>query len=116
VRALLLVAALAFGCSDPENTQYLPIGSRCGSDGTCGTTPFECLTMGFNGGYCSKACATDGDCPADAVCSKKLCLRRCAVPTDCRENEGYGCHVESAATSYVCEPGPGPMDLGPPSG
>jgi hypothetical protein len=121
VRALSLVAvALAFGCSDAPNTQYIPIGSRCSSADQCGTTPFDCAVTGYPGGYCERPCTVDGDCPLDSLCGNaRLCRRRCASDADCRVNEGYACFA-LAPSAGVCEPRQpatmGPVDLGPPSG
>lgn len=118
-RALILVAAAAastvwVGCGDPTGTQYLPIGSRCMQASDCGTSPFTCDTAGFPGGYCSRTCVTDGDCPADALCAgDKECRRHCTADADCRQAEGYACGFPSGTTSGVCLPGPStPRDLG----
>ena len=116
MRALLLVAAVVFaGCSDAADTQYLPVGSRCSSMSQCGTSPFDCQLTGFPGGYCTRPCTTDGDCPLDSLCSAHQCGRRCTSDGDCRQDEGYGCKALSSSTA-VCAPVPAPMDLGPPSG
>ena len=83
---LVLVAA---GCSDPANTQYLPIGSPCSSDRQCGTSPYDCAVAGYPGGYCEKSCATDGDCPSDSLCSAlvKACRRVCTSDAACRTTD-----------------------------
>jgi hypothetical protein len=112
--ALVAVLASIIGCSDPANTQYVPIGSRCTSGGQCGTMPFDCNTAGYPGGYCTKSCTTDGDCPLDAACIDHACRRRCVHEADCRQNEGYSCAQSSGTT--VCLPGVATMDLGRPSG
>jgi hypothetical protein len=93
------------GCSSPGNTQFLPIGSHCGADGDCGTSPYTC-TPTAPGGYCTKTCAKDGDCPTDAVCAMGACKRKC-LSTDsatdgCRGPEGYVCRDEGAV-SKVCD-------------
>ena len=119
MRALFLVAAalIAGGCSDPENTQYLPVGSRCMSASQCGTMPFECPSNnGYAGGYCTRPCTTDGDCPLDALCHSQACRRRCTQDGDCRQSEGYYC-APLQGIPAVCEPHTvGAMDLGPPRG
>jgi hypothetical protein len=97
-QALWIIAVLVAGCSDAANTQYVPIGSRCTASNSCGTSPFDCRTSGYPGGYCEKPCATDGDCPADSICGLVLdgarsCRRRCSGPSQCRQNEGYTCVV-----------------------
>lgn len=112
--ALAIVALLA-ACTDPTGTQHLPIGSPCQSSGQCGSAPFVCNTNEPRG-YCEKQCVTDGDCPADALCSPiaKSCRRRCKLPGDCRVGDGYACVALSPVTA-VCEGG-APMDGGLPSG
>jgi hypothetical protein len=98
VAALLVLGAL--GCSDGANTQYNPIGSRCSSNGDCGTKPYNCNTS-HPGGYCQKDCATDGDCPTDSLCIALECRRKCSTSADCRSSEGYTC--VSTAVSPVCD-------------
>ena len=115
--ALFLVATVGLvflGCSTPANTQRLPVGSRCADASQCGTTPFTCSTNGYPGGYCDKDCATDGDCPADSVCAAAIrkCRRKCTLPTECRDTEGYTCRAFGATTT-VCEvQTAAPPDLG----
>jgi hypothetical protein len=114
-RALLVVAALLISaCSDPDNTQYLPVGSGCNHDSDCGTSPFSCAITGYYGGYCQKPCSTDGECPADSLCAVavKQCRRKCATEGDCRPH--YVC--VPGASSTVCDvPTSGsPMDGGSP--
>ncbi len=111
----LAIAVFLAGCSDPANTQYLPIGSRCGTSSQCGTSPFDC-NVSLAGGYCEKPCTTDGDCPADSLCSPSTheCRRKCQTNGDCRAAEGYACVALSPQTA-VCEAG-APMDGGLPSG
>src|SRR4051812_42268099 len=99
--AALLTACL--GCSAGPNTQNNPIGSRCTSNDSCGTKPYNCLTMGHPGGYCQKDCSTDGDCPSDSVCVSFECRRKCSTAADCRASEGYAC-VITPVTS-VCDVG-----------
>jgi hypothetical protein len=92
VRSILVMAALlaCAGCDPGPGHQSIPIGSRCTSNGQCGTTPFECAS-GYPGGYCDRACATDGDCPMDSLCINKACRRTCKTTSDCRAAEGYEC-------------------------
>lgn len=102
--AFVLVSALGAlsACSDGPNTQYVPIGSRCTHDSQCGTSPYTCETTNYPDGYCDKTCASDGDCPADAVCYLNHCRRTCTQLTDCRQAEGYTCRM-SGATSDFCD-------------
>jgi hypothetical protein len=99
---LSLFCALGFlgGCSDGPNTQYLPIGSTCGSAAACGTSPFDC-DEGQPGGYCTRPCVGDGDCPGDSVCLRSICRRKCGSDDNCRASEGYHC-VNAGATSTLC--------------
>ncbi len=115
--ALTLVgAAAALGCSDAANTQYLPIGSRCSSSSQCGTSPYDCAATGYPFGYCEKPCTTDGDCPADSLCSALVhaCRRVCSSDTSCRVSDGYSCQPVAGGRG-VCEAAP-LMDGGLPSG
>ena len=73
------------------------LGIECGADGDCGPG-LTCLTAegttpAFQGGpangYCSKACATDADCPGNAsLClgaaggQKGVCLQTCDLGPD----------------------------------
>ncbi|MDB4968277.1 MAG: hypothetical protein JWN44_3966 [Myxococcales bacterium] len=106
--ALAIFVLVTGACSDPAGTQYLPIGSRCGTSAQCGTSPYVCNASSiYPNGYCEKACKTDGDCPADALCNPTVqaCRRKCKVATDCRADEGYGCFVVTGQNA-VCEPSP----------
>jgi hypothetical protein len=111
---LVTLALVAAACSDSANTQYLPIGSRCSSSSQCGTMPYDCAATGYPFGYCEKPCITDGDCPADSLCSPtaKACRRVCTTSADCRIAEGYVCQQLISGKS-VCESG-GSMDGGSP--
>jgi len=99
---LLLLCATLFSaaCSEPPNTQYLPIGQRCGSDEDCGTSPFNCNNVTYPGGYCERTCTTDGDCPLDAVCASLRCRRKCAATSDCRSTEGHVCRPIGASGPF----------------
>ncbi|HZS39364.1 MAG TPA: hypothetical protein VFF06_21175 [Polyangia bacterium] len=108
------LALLVAACSTAPNTQRLPIGTRCGGDGDCGTQPFTCALAGYPGGYCTRPCSTDGDCPLDSACIAPTCRRKCADASGCRSGEGYACLAESG--SLVCDPASGPPDAGAPSG
>lgn len=53
------------------------------------------------GGYCSKLCSVDSDCPPEAACpvySGSICLKRCASVKECREG-------------YICDKGFGTVTL-----
>ena len=104
---LLTLALVAAACSDSANTQYLPVGSECGTSSQCGTPPYDCAATGYPFGYCEKPCTTDGDCPADSLCSPTAhaCRRTCAMTSDCRTAQGYVCQTLISGKG-VCEAGP----------
>jgi hypothetical protein len=106
VKWAIFALALVAGCSDPANTQLLPIGSRCSSDTQCGTAPYDCAVAGYPFGYCEKPCTTNGDCPADSLCSPlvKACRRGCTTSATCRTAEGYSCQPLVSGQG-VCETG-----------
>jgi hypothetical protein len=99
--SLMMIAA--FSCSDPPNTQYEPIGTRCAADHECGTPAYACLKTEPNG-YCSRTCKVDTDCPEDAICITTTfqCMRKCSTDATCRTAEGYSC-VAEGGISNVCD-------------
>jgi hypothetical protein len=104
VAASFVLAALCASvtsCSNPPNTQILPIGSRCTSDSECGTSPYTCETTNYPNGYCDKTCGSDTDCPSDSVCYVNHCRRTCATASDCRQAEGYVCRMTGTTTAPV---------------
>jgi hypothetical protein len=104
--ACLNLAVVVVGCSDPPNTQRLPIGSRCSSNDACGTEPYTCEMTAPNG-YCDKACTLNNDCPPDSVCPPALlhCRRPCKASSECRQVEGYTCvsNANNGATAPFCD-------------
>jgi len=103
--ALVVFCALAAlgACSNPPNTQLLPIGSRCTTDSECGTSPYICETVGYPNGYCDKTCVTTGDCPSDSICYDLHCRRTCVTTADCRQAEGYVCRPPNGAEMPFCD-------------
>ncbi len=104
----LIVCLLgASACGEGPNFQRVPIGTRCTDDDTCGTTPFGCATTKYPGGYCTRSCSTDGECPLDAICVALSCRRRCSLGDDatCRQSEGYVCRSKDVggATTPYCD-------------
>jgi hypothetical protein len=99
----VLLGTVLGACSDPANTQYVPIGTRCSASSVCGTPPYGCA-LGEPNGYCQKDCNTDGDCPKDSVCVARECKRSCVDSTQCRGPEGYACLAVVGATVNVCVP------------
>jgi hypothetical protein len=96
-KLLLLLATMALpGC--PGCTVI--IGTPCSEQAPC-AEPYACDTT-MPGGYCTRACTTEGDSARecafsgdqyDGVCARfdggLTCLRVCSAPGDCRE--GYRC-------------------------
>jgi len=88
----------------PDGSPSGGVGDPCGSSADCmgvGSPGRFCLTdvagyIYFPGGYCSAACASDGECGPDGDCVDfysygSYCLRSCAGSPDCRTAEGYFC-------------------------
>src|SRR6476659_3849728 len=99
MRSFVFVLLLVAGCSQPSNTQLLPVGELCVHDNDCGSTPFLCRPE--YGGYCTKICTVDAECPMDSLCSSALCRRVCNSNDQCRAM--YECRVEGTR-SPVCLP------------
>jgi hypothetical protein len=100
-RALALVVLFALsGCTGTGNnppTQNLSIGAPCGSSAECGDAPPFACDVTRTGGYCTRPCATNFDCPIEAVCAPvpgagSVCVKKCDTGNDCRFGEGYVCH------------------------
>jgi hypothetical protein len=108
---LVLLAVLA-ACGSPSNTQFIPVGSRCGRDSDCGTSPYTC-NLTLPAGYCTKTCSmSDSDCPTDSKCvvlpGGNQCRRGCTgAATDCRVTpDGYSCKTAAgvmSSTVLVCD-------------
>jgi hypothetical protein len=99
IASVALVAACAlYGCSSDPITQKLKIGVPCMTDSDCGSSPwFVCFTD-RPGGYCSKNCLSDADCPtAESICAfdngTGSCKAKCVQTSDCRKD--YLCHAAS---------------------
>ncbi|MDP2273774.1 MAG: hypothetical protein Q8N23_15625 [Archangium sp.] len=75
-------------------------GEACSLDREC--LDGACLVLGFNGGYCTRACTTSVDCVAGSQCGvnpsgvgpPRVCLKQCSTP---------GQAPGSCRASYVCE-------------
>ena len=69
---LLLVACglAGDGCTSETIKQDLLIGSPCKTSSECGTVVFRC-DEGLPGGYCTKDCLSDFDCPPEAICLQR---------------------------------------------
>jgi hypothetical protein len=104
--------------TDGKKTGTGKVGDPCVRDEDCADPPdAQCFTtigggmapkITFPGGYCSKACDTDGgtpDCGTVGGCSTvgmsgggttatlTMCTRGCTKPEECRVAEGYSCKV-----------------------
>jgi hypothetical protein len=108
-------AAAASGIGDPCTASGMGQGT-CADGQLCLS---EELTQGqLPGGYCSAQCSGNGDCPSDATCvtaggGYQLCLKTCAVESDCRGAEGYRCVAEGGTQiCYPWAPPPGTIDGG----
>jgi hypothetical protein len=57
------------------------------------------------GGYCSKDCKTDSDCPSEAICAFDGavggCHLICTDPKVCRFSSGYECKPASTMPSSL---------------
>jgi hypothetical protein len=104
MRALVLLTFFALACGDGPDTQYVPIGSRCNNDITCGTSPFSCAPQDkYPGGYCQRACG-DGMCPADSICVEGQCRRRCTGDEGCRRDGLAGTEMDYACVATGSDP------------
>lgn len=100
------LAAFAFaavklsGCETPTVTQSLTVGSPCAQASDCGSAPpFACGNLD-RGGYCTKDCKTDMDCPGESICAFRggtvgQCALKCDSTANCRFSSGYVCRPAS---------------------
>jgi hypothetical protein len=104
--------------TDGRKTGTGKVGDPCTRDEDCVDPPdAQCFTtiggglaptITFPGGYCSKACETDGgtpDCGSVGGCSTismgggrssmtlTMCTRGCTRPDECRVSESYSCKI-----------------------
>jgi hypothetical protein len=118
---LLLVVALETTCKDDERHEHPEgIGNYCEQDADCPTD--ECY-LGPGGGYCTSACAVEGDeseCPEDTVCKPiqggaRRCLLICGSDSACDEHDdcqedycpdGSSCVDVGNTEHLACEPDP----------
>lgn len=88
-------------------------GEACTADAQC--VDGTCLQVGFDSGYCTKACTTSVDCFAGSQCGvnpsgigpAKVCLKQCSnpgvAPGGCRS--GYVCEANAGTSGVpVCFP------------
>jgi hypothetical protein len=112
--SIFAAASLVVACSSTtasngmspagSGAQKLSIGSPCGQDSDCGSSPFMCMQGDHPGGYCMANCKIangDGDCPSEAICqfdgTTGECHKKCSMPSDCRT--GYDCAPASSSST-----------------
>lgn len=89
------------------------LGEACAFHSDCAAGLCQTVSP-FTGGYCSRTCASQADCPAGSECARNpsggstLCLKDCASPGQspggCRS--GYVCDKNPALSGVaVCTPG-----------
>ncbi len=84
------------------------VGDPCTTASDCSNQ--VCINTEYApGGYCSKACAVDGDdpCPTGSVCVRNgvgpglsACFRTCDSADNCRG--GYSCRLMEGSARAVC--------------
>ncbi len=97
-RVLGIVCAfvLAAACGGGVGPNGSVVGSSC-------TTDRDCLNIcrtgddNFPGGYCTRACASDNDCPGGTACIRRgnnenICAVTCRQASDCTPwGRGFTC-------------------------
>jgi hypothetical protein len=101
---VLALAAAIIGCEDPPNIAATCTAPAMGCDDglTCETA--------IPGGYCTKACVTQGsraECPSGSVCDDAagtgalLCSRTCQTQSDCRGD--LECNGTTGSSVKICK-------------
>jgi hypothetical protein len=77
------------------------LGAECSTDFDC---THRCLPRTtWPGGFCTRSCASDLDCPAGASCADAVCLYACFDDADCHFlSAGWSCRTLAGA--LVCAP------------
>lgn len=81
----------------PPSAGARPFGAACSSGGEC---EGKICAPAASGGYCSRACAGPGECPADADCVDHVCRRREAQPA--AGSFGAACTKPEECASGIC--------------
>ncbi|HEX4353507.1 MAG TPA: hypothetical protein VHZ95_11340, partial [Polyangiales bacterium] len=98
-------------CADPDCANAMgcldrSYGSPCGADSQCDRIGSQatCVT-GFPGGYCSRQCSSDANCPTGTFCLNNIaCVVACG-PGDHCGRAGYGCSaVPGLGPAMFCHP------------
>ncbi len=101
-------------CVTNDNCAALGAGHLCKLKTSSGAS-------NYTGGYCTKDCIGNADCPSSALClsapglgeGDSVCWSRCTAPADCRS--GYDCYSIGGGDS-ACWISPLPaFDAGPPA-
>ena len=89
-------------------------GKICGSDADCDDAEVCILEAeGFGGGYCTRECEDDDECPMGSHCgnfsqsdpsSPGTCLDDCASDAECRVVDGYACGDRDFDAVNECYP------------
>ncbi len=100
IASVLLVLSLVLSCSGSKRSvEGLPAGSACKSSSDCAdklvciytTAEGDQAVNLFPGGYCSRYCLSDKDCPEGSKCIGSICIADCSNCSS-RSNEGYVCY------------------------
>ena len=92
-----MLVAIAGGCVDSDVSRVL--GARCDVKEECDE---RCLAPDprFPGGFCTLSCATDDDCPSQALCIEDeggVCVFGCRIAQSCDFlGEGWSCRPATA--------------------
>jgi hypothetical protein len=98
LRLLAVLPVLA--CTRPPLASR-DLGAQCQSDSDC---TVRCLPRtSWPGGFCTRSCASERDCPAGATCAVGVCLYQCFDDGDCSFlSTGWSCRTLAGA--LVCAP------------
>jgi uncharacterized membrane protein YgcG len=94
------VTAAPIDAGTPDAGAMRALGEPCTLSGDCASG--LCQQLGFSGGYCTKNCGSQADCPGGSECSAnptggaKVCLKDCSVPA------GVGA-AGGCRSGYVCD-------------
>ena len=85
------------------------VGDPCGQASDCNVGDNAACITDFPNGYCTVEGCVTGSCPAGSECFEfqdgpSRCLKTCAVPSECRVEDGYTCDAD-----FTCYPGETPI-------
>ena len=101
VQLLVLLLVLPLGGCTKKQEISRELGANCFTAADCAHT---CLPRTFwEGGLCTRPCASDDDCPVGAVCGIGVCLFACFDDQDCSFlMDGWDCLTLDG--KLVCRP------------